>query len=186
MEFRIGVNLGNVMVDGEQIYGDGVNVAARLESLADPGGICNSGTAHDQVRDKLPLGFEDRGEQTVKNITRPVRVWRVVLNGTAAAPRARRRIARRYWDAGIFSIAGLTITLGTIVIMQTRNGMRAHRHSVCQRPRLQPPHCSLILPDHVKFDPAIEGIFGLPLGDCLPAPRSISGSDCCFQARRYR
>jgi adenylate cyclase len=66
MEFRIGVNLGDVMVEGEQIYGDGVNVAARLESLADPGGICISGTAHDQVRDKLALAYEDAGEQVVK------------------------------------------------------------------------------------------------------------------------
>src|ERR1700736_2482288 len=71
MEFRIGVNLGDVMVDGEQIYGDGVNVAARLESLADPGGICVSGIVHDQVRDKLALGYQDLGEQEVKNILRP-------------------------------------------------------------------------------------------------------------------
>src|SRR5580700_6961460 len=62
MEFRIGVNLGDVMAEGAQIYGDGVNVAARLESLADPGGICLSGTVHDQVRDKLSLTFEDGGE----------------------------------------------------------------------------------------------------------------------------
>src|SRR6202521_4965643 len=82
MEFRIGVNLGDVMVDGEQIYGDGVNVAARLESLADPGGICISGTVHEQIRNKLALGYEDNGEQTVKNITRPVHLWRVLLNGT--------------------------------------------------------------------------------------------------------
>jgi adenylate cyclase len=75
MEFRIGVNLGDVMVEGDQIYGDGINVAARLESLADPGGVCISGTVHEQVRDKLALGYEDRGEQTVKNIARPVRVW---------------------------------------------------------------------------------------------------------------
>ena len=72
MEFRIGVNLGDVMVEGDQIYGDGVNVAARLESLAEPGGICISGTVHEQVRDKLALGYEDLGEQTVKNIAEPV------------------------------------------------------------------------------------------------------------------
>src|ERR1700720_2201943 len=62
MEFRIGVNLGDVMVEGDQIYGDGVNVAARLESLAEPGGICISGIVHDQVRDRLALRYEDRGE----------------------------------------------------------------------------------------------------------------------------
>jgi adenylate cyclase len=88
MEFRIGVNSGDVMVEGEQIYGDGVNIAARLENLADPGGICISGTVHEQVRDKLALAYEDRGEQAVKNIARPVRVWRVKLDGAVRAPRA--------------------------------------------------------------------------------------------------
>src|SRR4029077_16407198 len=78
MEFRIGVNLGDVMVDGEQIYGDGVNVAARLESLADPGGICISGTVYEQVRDKLARSYEDAGEREVKNIVRPVRVFGVL------------------------------------------------------------------------------------------------------------
>ena len=63
MEFRIGVNLGDVMVDGEQIYGDGVNVAARLESLAQPGGICISGKVHEEVRNKLALSYEDLGPQ---------------------------------------------------------------------------------------------------------------------------
>ncbi len=68
MLFRIGVNLGDVVVEGERIYGDGVNIAARLEGLAEPGGICISGTAFDQVVGKLALEFEDAGEQTVKNI----------------------------------------------------------------------------------------------------------------------
>jgi Adenylate and Guanylate cyclase catalytic domain len=77
MDFRIGVNLGDVVVDGEQIYGDGINVAARLESLANPGGICISSTVHEQVRDKLALTYEDGGEQRVKNIARPVHAWRV-------------------------------------------------------------------------------------------------------------
>jgi TolB-like protein len=77
MEFRIGVNLGDVMVEGDQIYGDGINVAARLESLANPGGICISSTVHEQVRDKLALIYDDGGEQRVKNVVRPVRVWRV-------------------------------------------------------------------------------------------------------------
>src|SRR5499425_2655268 len=78
MEFRIGVNLGDVMVEGEQIYGDGVNVAARLESLAEPGGICISHTVRDQIENNLPLSYEDLGEQSVKNIAKPVRVFRVL------------------------------------------------------------------------------------------------------------
>src|SRR5216684_5933421 len=77
MEFRIGVNLGDVMVDGEQIYGDGVNVAARLESLASPGGICISGKVHEHLGNRLALSYEDLGEQSVKNIAKPVRVFRV-------------------------------------------------------------------------------------------------------------
>src|SRR5712692_6847008 len=79
MEFRIGVNLGDVMVDGEQIYGDGVNIAARLQALADAGGICISGTVHEHVKNKLALNYEDLGEQVVKNIAEPVRVWRIRL-----------------------------------------------------------------------------------------------------------
>jgi adenylate cyclase len=74
--FRIGINLGDVVIDGDDIQGDGVNVAARLESLAEPGGICISGSLHEQVRDRLDLAFEDMGEQEVKNIARPIRVWR--------------------------------------------------------------------------------------------------------------
>ena len=78
MEFRIGINLGDVAEEGDRIYGDGVNVAARIESLADPGGICISRTAYDQVRKKLKLGYEYLGEHSVKNIDEPVRVYRVL------------------------------------------------------------------------------------------------------------
>jgi len=80
MEFRIGINVGDVIVEGERIYGDGVNIAARLEGLADGGGICVSGSVHEQVENKLQLTYDDLGEQTVKNIARPVRVFRVVLD----------------------------------------------------------------------------------------------------------
>jgi adenylate cyclase len=73
--FRIGINLGDIIADGDDIFGDGVNVAARLEALAAPGGICISRVVRDQIRDKLPYPFEDMGDQSVKNITRPVRVY---------------------------------------------------------------------------------------------------------------
>src|SRR5512136_681164 len=79
MEFRMGVNLGDVVEDGEQILGDGVNIAARLENLSEAGGVCISGTAYDQVENKLSLGYEYIGEQTVKNIAKPVRVYRVLM-----------------------------------------------------------------------------------------------------------
>jgi TolB-like protein/class 3 adenylate cyclase len=80
MEFRIGVNLGDVIEEEDRIYGDGVNIAARLEGLADPAGICISGTAFDQVKGKLPLGYEFVGEQTVKNIPDPVRAYKVLMD----------------------------------------------------------------------------------------------------------
>src|SRR6516225_7326116 len=79
IEFRFGINVGDIIIDGDDIFGDGVNIAARLEALADPGGIMVSGIVHDQVRDKLSFDFDDMGQQTVKNITRPVGVHRVQL-----------------------------------------------------------------------------------------------------------
>ena len=84
IEFRIGINVGDIISDDNDIYGDGVNVAARLEALADPGGIMVSHTVHDQVRDKLSFDFEDMGEQTVKNIARPIGVHRVQISELAA------------------------------------------------------------------------------------------------------
>ncbi len=84
MQFRIGINLGDVIVEGDRLYGDGVNIAARLESLAVPGGICISGTVYDQIETKLALTYEDLGEQAVKNIAKPVRVYRVVMDARAA------------------------------------------------------------------------------------------------------
>ena len=75
IRLRIGVNLGDIIVEGSDIYGDGVNVAARLEGLAEPGGICISGKVYEEVRNKLPTAFEDLGEREVKNIAEPVRVY---------------------------------------------------------------------------------------------------------------
>jgi adenylate cyclase len=77
IELRIGINLGDVIVEGDDLYGDGVNIAARIEALADAGGVFVSNTVYDHVRDRLPFVFEDLGEQQVKNIARPVRVYRV-------------------------------------------------------------------------------------------------------------
>ena len=85
IEFRVGINLGDIIVHDNDIFGDGVNVAARLEALAEPGGICVSQAAHDQVRDKLGVTFEDIGEQAVKNIARPIRTYRVRFEGVEFA-----------------------------------------------------------------------------------------------------
>jgi adenylate cyclase len=84
IELRIGINLGDVIVEGDDLYGDGVNIAARLEGLAEPGGICVNRVVHDQVRDKLSVAFEDMGEQQVKNIGRPVHAWRIRLGAKPA------------------------------------------------------------------------------------------------------
>ena len=84
IEFRVGINVGDVIVDGSDIYGDGVNVAARLEGLAEPGGICVSGRVQEDVQGKVDVTFEDIGDRQLKNIARPVRVYRVRLNVTAA------------------------------------------------------------------------------------------------------
>ena len=81
MLFRIGVNLGDILTDGDDILGDGVNIAARLESIAEPGGICISSSAYDQVRGKVPVEFADLGEQTLKNIARPVRAYAAKWGG---------------------------------------------------------------------------------------------------------
>jgi adenylate cyclase len=88
LRFRIGVNLGDVIVDNGDIYGDGVNIAVRLEGLAAPGGICVSGTVRDHIGDRLPYTFEDMGEQSVKNIARPVRVYALRTEGITGAPTA--------------------------------------------------------------------------------------------------
>jgi TolB-like protein/Tfp pilus assembly protein PilF len=89
IEFRIGINLGDVIAEEHDIFGDGVNVAARLEALAEPGGICVSRVVRDQVRSTLEFGFEDMGEQSVKNIARPVRVYALRPEGTAGSTSAR-------------------------------------------------------------------------------------------------
>jgi adenylate cyclase len=86
IEFRVGINLGDVIVEGDDIFGDGVNIAARLEALAEPGGICISRTVRDQIRDKLPFAFEDLGEQSMHNIARPVRAFSISVDAVAALP----------------------------------------------------------------------------------------------------
>ena len=83
--FRVGINLGDVIVEDDDIHGDGVNIAARLEAFAEPGGICISGIVHDQVQGRLDLGYEDTGEQSLKNIVRPVRIYRVRSDAASAA-----------------------------------------------------------------------------------------------------
>jgi len=119
IEFRIGINVGDIIIDGDDIFGDGVNVAARLQTLAEPGGICVSRVVRDQVLDKLSFAFEDLGAQQVKNIARPVDAYRVALgSGTQAAPGRRgwrrmrgpwRRLAAGIVALGVAGVAVWTL-----------------------------------------------------------------------------
>jgi adenylate cyclase len=112
MEFRIGVNLGDVIEEGETIYGDGVNIAARLETMAEGGGICISGTAFDHIRKRLSVGYEYLGEQAVKNIETPVRVYRVLMEPEAAGKViGEERVKPKHWRWAIVSAVAVLIIL---------------------------------------------------------------------------
>jgi class 3 adenylate cyclase len=117
MEFRIGINLGDVIDEEDRIYGDGVNIAARLESMADPGGICVSKTAFDQIETKLPLGYEYLGEQSVKNIPKPVRAYRVLMKPDAAGKviGEKRFIGRVSRKTAVAAIVILVIVAGGLM-----------------------------------------------------------------------
>ena len=104
MEFRIGINLGDVIEDGERIYGDGVNIAARIESLAETGGICVSGTIYDQVKNKINLGYENLGGHRVKNIAEPVRIYRVLTEPEVAGKVIGDKRKSRRWIALVAAI----------------------------------------------------------------------------------
>ena len=113
MEFRIGINLGDVIEEGERIYGDGVNIAARIEGLAEGGGICISGTAYDQIGKKLPLGYEFLGEQTVKNIEKPIRVYRVLMEPEVAGMVIGEKKAKlRGWQRSALAAAVVLVLVG--------------------------------------------------------------------------
>src|SRR3989475_2660214 len=114
MNFRLGINLGDVIVDGERIYGDGVNIAARLESLAPGGGICIAGSVYEQVKGKLALRYEDLGAQPVKNITEPVRVYRVREEPAVAVPPASPHEPRTAtsWRQVVLAVTVLLAVLG--------------------------------------------------------------------------
>ena len=115
LEFRIGVNIGDVIQEGNRIYGNGVNVAARIEGLADPGGVCISRNAYSHVRDKLELGYEYLGEHIVKNIKRPIRVYKVLMKPEDAGKligEKRQRYRKKWSGFGVVTVAFL---IGIIV-----------------------------------------------------------------------
>jgi TolB-like protein len=117
MEFRIGINLGDVIEEGERIFGDGVNIAARLEGLAEAGGICISGSAFEQIENKLPLHYDYLGEHEVKNITRPVRVYRALMENGLVIKKDTRPAAqgsrRNLWPVGLAAV--LVVVAGALI-----------------------------------------------------------------------
>jgi TolB-like protein/class 3 adenylate cyclase/Flp pilus assembly protein TadD len=121
MEFRIGVNLGDVIHEEERIYGDGVNVAARVESLAEPGGVCVSGTVFDQIESKLPLGYEFLGEQSVKNISKPVRIYKALMDPEAVGKviGEQRAEPRRGLKISLVVVSALLLIVGGLLIWRT-------------------------------------------------------------------
>ncbi len=118
MEFRIGVNLGDVVEEGEKIFGDGVNIAARIESLSEAGGVCISGSAYDFVGKKLSLGYEYLGEHTVKNIEKPVRVYRVLMEPEAAGKViGEKKVKPKQWQrATLGLIVAVIVVIAAVVI----------------------------------------------------------------------
>jgi adenylate cyclase len=157
MLFRIGVNLGDVIEEGDRIYGDGVNIAARLEGLAKPGGICISGSAHEQIKNKLALGYEYIGEHTVKNIAEPVKVYRVPMGPKAAAPKEgdekKAKIKNWQWTA-LGAVGAIIVIIGALAIW----------NFYVRGPSIEPEQTSLI-PD-IKEAPKTIAV--LPFSDLSP------------------
>lgn len=127
MQFRIGINIGDVMVKDGDIFGDGVNIAARLEALAQPGGICVSRGVRDHIRSKVAVGFEDLGEQTVKNIARPIRAFSLRLDGAdtpdldavPVAPEPPDEVEIEFWDSIKHSAPAHSNTASTLNAIRT-------------------------------------------------------------------
>jgi adenylate cyclase len=138
MEFRIGINLGDIIEDGGNLYGDGVNIAARIEGLADPGGICLSGSAFYQVENKLPLGFEYIGKQEVKNIAKPIRVYRVVMDPKFSG----KLLYKRKFP--IKRVALILALLAIVAVLAAR--LHSQRQSALREPAI-PERMAFPLPD---------------------------------------
>ncbi len=117
MKFRVGINLGDVIEEKGRIYGDGVNLAARIESLAEPGSICISGSAYEQIKKKLALGYQDLGKKTVKNITEPIRVYSIPINSEPLTADSRKtgKPSRLKWLFPCI-IAGIVLGVGSVLI----------------------------------------------------------------------
>ncbi len=161
IEFRVGINVGDIIIDDSDIFGDGVNIAARLEALAEPGGICVDRVVHDQVRDKLAIPFEDMGEQQVKNIARPVRAYRVVIDGAvpviaATASVVRGRVPRWAIASGIAACVVLSAGAAAVWRLSAVQPVAAPAMTAIATPPVLPDKPSIaVLPfANLSGDPA--------------------------------
>jgi adenylate cyclase len=155
MEFRIGINLGDVIEEEDRIYGDGVNIAARLEALADPGGICISKTAFDYIENKLPFGYSFIGEQTVKNIAKPVGAYKVLMK-TRLVDEEEKKVKAPFWKRKA------VLSLGVIVILAVVASLVWN--SYLHRPSIEPEQVT-VTPEKKE---APKTIAVLPLDDLSP------------------
>jgi adenylate cyclase len=176
MEFRIGVNLGDVIEDGEQILGDGINIAARLESLSDPGGICISGKAYDEVKNKLPLGYKYLGEQAVKNIAEPVRVYRVLMEpGAAGKVIGEKKAKPRQWQKAAISLVVAVIVVVAAVVIWKLYTPSAPQPEVTSKDKItapQPEKPSVTVPTSPapSVEPALKEKVTPPLPEKVTKP----------------
>ena len=161
MQFRIGLNLGDVIEDGERIYGDGVNIAARMESMAEVRGVCISGTVYDAIESKIGLEYDFFGEQEVKNIDKPVRAYRVLSFPGAAAHRvikAKKR-TRRFWRNVVLAMVGLLL-LGTVLaggyFYFKPQGTKVDSVEEVAVPLPEKPSLAVLPFDNMSGDPAQE------------------------------
>ncbi len=160
MRFRIGINLGDVVQEGERIYGDGVNIAARMEGLAEGGGICISGKVHEEVKDKLGLEYEYLGEQEVKNITEPVGAYRVLSFPGAAAHRVIRakKAVRKTWRNVVVAAVAVLVVVAAVAVWNVylRPGPPAEVASVKKMafPLPDKPSIAVLPFDNLSNDPS--------------------------------
>ena len=171
MEFRIGINLGDVIEEKERIYGDGVNIAARLEGLAKPGGICISKTAFDHIESKLPYGYEYLGDQTVKNIAKPVGAYHVLMEPrvTVAGKRAERKEAsarRMPVLVGVFAVLVLAVAVGVWQFYIRRPSVEPASVDRMALPLPDKPSIAVLPFDNLSGDPDQE-YFGDGLSEAI-------------------